>query len=500
MAKTTYVVVDPKTKQPVKQPNKQKTDSTTAPYVPASTKQVKPGLQTDKAVATPPSAPKSTNVSQGLKGISVATPQEQATHQQGYTADVGSAKPLNPTQQKKYQETFAKQTTPAATQKTSTTPSYTYPSTEVRKVEANPIEYPTGEVRSIQARELDLPDIPDWSDAYRQGINTDYYRNAINEYTQQANEERNRQLSDAGNSWNNALRQAYIQNMQNQRKLDESLASSGVRGGASETARLALANQYGTARAVAGTDYANSVNSINRSIDQNIRDYTSDMNSRAEEYVQNLANARWNADVQKTENAIERMREDEANRVTREREDEANAYARQMDILGMQREDEANRINREREDEATEYARRMDVLGMQREDEANRIAREREDEANAYARSQDALAIQREDEQRAYERKVAEDQTKYEREQAEILRKREDEANKYEREQAKIAQQTEYWSNYYINLFSGYSKKQCKNILKGIDDKIKKAKGNEKIRLQQQKAAAGARLGVIANK
>ena len=218
---------------------------------------------------------------------------------------------------------------------------------------------------------------------YSQGIDTSYYTNAINSYTQQANADRQFQLGEAQKTNQANLKQAYINRMQSDKNLQASLASQGIRGGATESSNLRIANQYGTAVAAANSDYANSVNNINRTVDQNIRDYTSDMRSRAEEYRQNQMNARWQA----------------------------------------AREDYSNKFNAQREDAA----------------------------------------------------------------------------NKYERPAAETQRQTEYWSNYYINKYSGYSKKDLKKEEANIKAKLKKAKtANEKIRWQQALAGIGARRGVIA--
>lgn len=130
---------------------------------------------------------------------------------------------------------------------------------------------------------------------FSKGINTKYYDNAITTYTEQANKQRNQEIAQADKSRVDQIRQAYIQNMQNKRALDTTLATSGIRGGATETANLNLANQYGTARATANTNYANAVTEINKTTDQNIADYTADMRSRAEEYRQNMAQSRWQA-------------------------------------------------------------------------------------------------------------------------------------------------------------------------------------------------------------
>jgi hypothetical protein len=151
---------------------------------------------------------------------------------------------------------------------------------------------------------------PEYDDKkYRQGINTDYYKNAVNQYTEQANADRSQQIAEAQKTQASALRNAYVNRLQNEQKMNRNLAMSGIRGGMTETANMNLMNQYGQARQAANTDYSNSVNQINQNIDRNIRDYRSDMDSRAEEYTQNLAQSRWQAE-----------REDRANEVARQTE------------------------------------------------------------------------------------------------------------------------------------------------------------------------------------
>ena len=138
---------------------------------------------------------------------------------------------------------------------------------------------------------------PDYDDEkYRSGVNTSFYDKAVENYRKQQEQNRATQLAAAQKAQQSALKQAYITRLQNQQKLQQSLATSGIRGGATETANIRLANQYGLDRNNANTNYTNSVNDINRSIDQNIADYQSDMESRAEEYRQNMAQAKWQAE------------------------------------------------------------------------------------------------------------------------------------------------------------------------------------------------------------
>ena len=139
-------------------------------------------------------------------------------------------------------------------------------------------------------------------DKYRSGINTQFYQDAADRYKAQAEQQRATQLGEAQKQQQSALKQAYITRLQNQNALKQNLAQQGIRGGATETSNLRLANIYGQARAAANSDYSNSVNQINQATDRNIFDYQSDMESRAEEYRQNQANARWQAEREDTLN------------------------------------------------------------------------------------------------------------------------------------------------------------------------------------------------------
>lgn len=151
---------------------------------------------------------------------------------------------------------------------------------------------------------------PDYDEKkYRAGLNTDYYKNAVTQYTADANAERQRQIGEAQKTQQANLRNAYVNRLQNEQKMNRNLAMSGIRGGMTETANLNLANQYGQARQSANTDYTNSVNQINQTIDQNIRDYRMDMDSKAEEYLQNTAQARWQAERQDKTNEVARQTE-----------------------------------------------------------------------------------------------------------------------------------------------------------------------------------------------
>lgn len=139
---------------------------------------------------------------------------------------------------------------------------------------------------------------PQYDDSYRKRIENQIgsaYDAQKNAYNAQAEKDRAYQLGEAQKTQQSALKQAYIQRVQNQNRMNENLARAGIRGGMTETANLNLANQYGQARQAANSDYSNSVNQINQSIDRNKFEYGLDVDSRKEEAIQNQANAMWQA-------------------------------------------------------------------------------------------------------------------------------------------------------------------------------------------------------------
>lgn len=75
------------------------------------------------------------------------------------------------------------------------------------------------------------------------------------------------QLPTINQNYENAARQAYIQYMQNRKELPEQLARQGIgAGGASESAMVSLANNYGQALSSAKNAQTQAVNELNNSI------------------------------------------------------------------------------------------------------------------------------------------------------------------------------------------------------------------------------------------
>ena len=131
---------------------------------------------------------------------------------------------------------------------------------------------------------------------------TSYYDNQIKKYNEYADTVAKQQIGDAQKNAQSQLRQAYIQRMQNQQALNQNLAQAGIRGGMTETSNLRLANMYGTQRGQINSDLANSIQSINRSADENKFNNMMSTESARQQYVENRqaedrANAREDAQI-----------------------------------------------------------------------------------------------------------------------------------------------------------------------------------------------------------
>ena len=105
--------------------------------------------------------------------------------------------------------------------------------------------------------------------------------------TSYADQRAQQQIGEAQKTQQSALKQAYINRLQNQQKLNQNLAMSGIRGGMTETANLNLANQYGQARAAANADYSNSVLGINNATEENKFNNMMQTESARRQYVEN---------------------------------------------------------------------------------------------------------------------------------------------------------------------------------------------------------------------
>lgn len=111
-----------------------------------------------------------------------------------------------------------------------------------------------------------------------------------------------KQLADAYSSQQNklqsgtedALRQAYISKMQEQKNLDQNLAAQGISGGLSESSKASLANNYGNSRASIQSALTDNLSDLANTYNGNL----ADMETNYQNLLQSLASAKAQYELQ----------------------------------------------------------------------------------------------------------------------------------------------------------------------------------------------------------
>lgn len=150
----------------------------------------------------------------------------------------------------------------------------------------------------------------DYYKRYMGTLDTKAYDNLAKNYETSVNQNTQQQISDANKNAQAQLKQAYVTRVQDQRALQNNLASSGIRGGASESSNIRLANQYANTTGQINSQLATSVNDINRTAQQNILAYRQDIDAKKQQAIEDRQNmamqtAREDATLRRTQD-IER--------------------------------------------------------------------------------------------------------------------------------------------------------------------------------------------------
>lgn len=91
-------------------------------------------------------------------------------------------------------------------------------------------------------------------------------RDAISSQVQQAVDDYNRQIDQAGTSYEDAARRAYINKMLSQRNMDQELAANGVYGGMADSQRIAAETAYQNDRTDLETQYSDTMAQLKQAI------------------------------------------------------------------------------------------------------------------------------------------------------------------------------------------------------------------------------------------
>lgn len=116
---------------------------------------------------------------------------------------------------------------------------------------------------------------------------TSAYEKLKKDYNKIVDTDVNNQVASAQSNAQSQLRQAYVNNIQNQRQVAQNMAMAGIRGGATESANVKLATAYGNQRASINSDLTNTINSINQTAMQNKNQYALETDSAKRQYIEN---------------------------------------------------------------------------------------------------------------------------------------------------------------------------------------------------------------------
>lgn len=173
------------------------------------------------------------------------------------------------------------------------------------------------------------------------------YANLKEQYNAGVDKQLEAQIGSANKSADQQLREAYVTKLQNENALNDRLARSGIRGGATETANLNLANAYGNSRNSIYSNRDQLIQQYNLAADQNKLTYGLDVDTQYAQYLQNLGaearqagredritQAQWDRDDELTQRQWERedaltkkqwQREDKVRQIEYKREDKLRA-------------------------------------------------------------------------------------------------------------------------------------------------------------------------------
>lgn len=113
------------------------------------------------------------------------------------------------------------------------------------------------------------------------------YDTLTNQYATEADKRAEQNKAQTASEYNNKLKQAYVSQMQNERKLNNSMQSLGIRGGASESSMLNLANTYQNTRNSLNTEKATALQKIDTENEANKLDYRLNNETAKLQYMEN---------------------------------------------------------------------------------------------------------------------------------------------------------------------------------------------------------------------
>lgn len=142
---------------------------------------------------------------------------------------------------------------------------------------------------------------------------TSFYTKQYDEFAKKQDETAKKRVEQSDAQHNSQLREAYVTRMQNQKKLNENLATSGIRGGASETSTLKLDTNYQNTRNTINTQKTHAAREIQDEAEANKFAYKQTTDAAAQSYVEQRQAEDRQIAQNKAETEAAQKREDNIN-------------------------------------------------------------------------------------------------------------------------------------------------------------------------------------------
>lgn len=113
------------------------------------------------------------------------------------------------------------------------------------------------------------------------------YDTLYNEYATAADKKAEQNKATTSQEYNNKLKEAYISQMQNQKQLQDNLQTAGIRGGASETSQIKLANTYQNTRNSLNSERQSALQKIDTENEANKLEYKINNDTAKLQYLEN---------------------------------------------------------------------------------------------------------------------------------------------------------------------------------------------------------------------
>lgn len=135
-----------------------------------------------------------------------------------------------------------------------------------------------------------------------------FYTNQYNQYEAKAKADAETTKATTNAQYDELLRQAYVSNLQNQKKMQQSLTDQGIRGGGSETANIGLMTGYQNTRNKTNSERQTAVQGIDKTLNDNLFNFKLQNDQSMQSVLQQLDSEQRQISETKRQESVEQNR------------------------------------------------------------------------------------------------------------------------------------------------------------------------------------------------